>query len=365
MDESAAEAPALPNIALPVFKSLKVADYELFPGVSNAGIDKPILPGVTVIAGINGLGKTTLLNVMLRLLVGPFNPQKVNPFEVGARSHDLVAWKHARRFFRTRVSDGAIRATVRAEISIGAHDLTIERTLKDLAVAYLEYDGAELDPTETEYERVVVEATNVATRYDFDFLVRYLVFFLEHRVPLFWNERGQIEAFRILLCEAQLADDFRKKEDDIRAKDSLYRNLRWHINSLKKKLAKERSVLAGSSGQAAKVAAFNEELTALKARDADLIKEINSLANERSSLRSSILIRKIELEEATRAAEGLQQGFLLSIFPQMTDTARHVFGSLLSSRGCIVCGNRSARGHACRSCGPQPLDAAAYLVAFS
>lgn len=344
MDESVTEAPSLPNIALPVFKSLKVADYELFPGVGNAGIDRPILPGVTVIAGINGLGKTTLLNVMLRLLVGPFNPQKVNPFEVGARSHELVGWKHARRFFRTRVSDGGIRATVRAKISIGAHDLTVERTLKDLAITYLEYDGAELDPTEAEYGRVVVEATNVALRYDFDFLVRYLVFFLEHRIPLFWNERGQIEAFRILLCEAQLANDFRKKEDDIRAKDSLYRNLRWHTNSLKNKLIKERSVLAGSSGQAAKVAALNEELAALKVRDADLIKEINSLASERSSLRSSILIRKIELEEATRAAEGLQQGFLLSIFPQMTDTARHVFGALLSSRGCTVCGNRSARG---------------------
>ena len=103
MDESAAEAPSLPNIALPVFRSLKVTGYELFPGADNAGIDRPILPGVTVLAGINGLGKTTLLNVMLRLLVGPFNPQKVNPFEVGAKSHELVGWKHARRFFRSRV----------------------------------------------------------------------------------------------------------------------------------------------------------------------------------------------------------------------------------------------------------------------
>lgn len=166
MDELAAEAPSLPNIALPVFRSLKVAGYELFPGAGNAGIDRPILPGVTVIAGINGLGKTTLLNMMLRLLVGPFNPQKVNPFEVGAKSHDLVGWKHARRFFRSRVSDGAVYATARADISIGTHHLTVERALKDLSIKYLEYDGAELAPTEAEYGRVVVEATNVALRYD-------------------------------------------------------------------------------------------------------------------------------------------------------------------------------------------------------
>lgn len=344
MAESAAQAPTLPNIALPVFKSLKVADYELFPGAEGKGIDRPILPGVTVIAGINGLGKTTLLNVMLRLLVGPLNPQKVNPFEVGAKSHELVGWKHARRFFRSRVSDAAIRATVRAEVAIGEHLLTVERALKDLSITFLEYDSAELDPTEAEYKRAVLEATNVADPYDFDFLVRYLVFFLEQRVPLFWNERGQIEAFRILLCEAQLANDFREKEDDIRAKDSVYRNLRWHNNNLKKRLLRERSALAGSSSQAAKFAALNEEMVALRTRDATLVKEITSVANERSSLRSSILIRKIELEEATRAAEGLQQGFLQSLFPRMSDSARHVFSSLLSSRGCTVCGNKSHRG---------------------
>lgn len=356
----------LPNITLPVFTSLKVAGYELFPGTDNGGIDRPILPGVTVIAGINGLGKTTLLNVMLRLLVGPFNPQKVNPFEVGAKSHDLVGWKHARRFFRSRVSDGAVCATARAEICIGAHHLTVERALKDLSIKYLEYDGAELDATEAEFGRVVVEASNVALRYDFDFLVRYLVFFLEHRIPLFWNERGQIEAFRILLCEAELADAFRTMEDDIRKQDSLYRNHRWHVNSLRNKLLEQRSLLAGSSGQAAKVAALSEELQALKARDAVMIKEINSIASERSSLRSSILIRKIELEEATRAAEGLQQGFLLSIFPAMGDTARHVFSSLLSGRGCTICGNRSSRGQVrlqqlldhgdCPACESPPED---------
>ena len=49
------------------------------------------------------------------------------------------------------------------------------------------------DGKKSEFERVTKEASNAASRYDFDFLVRYLVFFLEQRVPLFWNERGQIE----------------------------------------------------------------------------------------------------------------------------------------------------------------------------
>lgn len=194
----------LPRIALPVFLRVDIDGYELFPGKDGNGLHHKFAPGVTVVAGINGLGKTTLLNILLRVLLGPRNPEKVTPFEVGAKSHVLIPWKKARRFFSSRVADGAVSASVRAEVQIGAHNLVIARQLKDLKLTYLSYDWQEQDPTELEFERVTKEASNAASRYDFDFLVRYLVFFLEQRVPLFWNERGQIEVFRILLCESDL-----------------------------------------------------------------------------------------------------------------------------------------------------------------
>lgn len=335
---------SLPNIALPVFKDLAVDDYQLFPGSKAVGLHHAFIPGVTVIAGINGIGKTTLLNVMLRLLLGPYNPQKVNPFEVGAKSHELVRWKHARRFFTSRVADGAISAVARATVSIGDHTLIIARALKDLSITYLEFDGEELDPTDAEYERVVLEASNAATRYDFDFLVRYLVFFLEQRVPLFWNERGQVETFRILLCEAVLANEFQALEDDIRNKDSLFRNIRWQANGRKKRLADQMAGFASSSGQAAKVVALREAAMGLREKESDLVRAISERSEERSEIRTRLLLTKIELEETQRANEALQQGFLASVFPGTSESARHVFSTLLSNRGCTVCGNRTNRG---------------------
>ncbi|HDR9798352.1 TPA: hypothetical protein QDC59_001923 [Burkholderia cenocepacia] len=337
-------AAPLPNIALPVFDDLTIDGYQLFPGATGNGLNHTFLPGVTVIAGINGIGKTTLLNVMLRLLLGPFNPQKVNPFEVGAKSHELVRWRQARRFFASRVGDGAVSAIAHATVSIGAHTLKLSRALKDLSITYLEFDGMELDPTEDEYERVALEASNAATRYDYDFLVRYLVFFLEHRVPLFWNERGQMETFRILLCDAELANTLQALEDDIRTKDSLYRNLRWHANNNKNRLSDQLANFASSSGQAAKIVALREAVLALRKKDATLIDAITERSNERSELRTRLLLTKIELEEVQRANEGLQQSFLAAVFPGTSESARHIFSTLLSNRGCTVCGNRTERG---------------------
>ena len=144
---------ALPNIALPVFVRVDIDGYELFPGKDNTGLHHAFAPGVTVVAGINGLGKTTLLNILLRLLLGPRNPEKVTPFEVGAKSHTLVPWRKARKFFSARVSDEAVGAKARAEVLIGKHTLVIERQLRDLAITFLMFDGQECEPTENEFER--------------------------------------------------------------------------------------------------------------------------------------------------------------------------------------------------------------------
>ncbi|WP_157629725.1 hypothetical protein [Rhizobium gallicum] len=60
-------------INFPVFEHLAVSDYRLFPGTSDQpGINFEIKDGISILAGINGLGKTTLINMLLRLLVGPF-----------------------------------------------------------------------------------------------------------------------------------------------------------------------------------------------------------------------------------------------------------------------------------------------------
>jgi len=337
-------SPALPGICLPVFVRIDVDGYELFPGRNGNGLHHVFKPGVTVVAGINGIGKTTLLNVMLRLLVGPFNPEKVTPSEVGAKSHELVRWK-TKDFFRSRVGDEAASAVATADFVIGKHKLTVKRNLSDLSLVALIYDTQELEPNEAEYERVVKEASNCSSRYDFDFLVRYLVFFLEQRVPLFWNERGQIEAFRILLCESQLANELSSKQDEIQQKDSQYRNLHWHAKQRRNALTQHRFNQSQANATSARIAALQEQFRGHAVSDRGLIDAINETAGEQSSLKTKILLTKIELEESQRKYEGLQQEYLISAFPKMDESVRYMFSNLLSENGCIACGSKSSHGH--------------------
>ena len=61
-------------IRLPILQHLRVEDYGLFPGdPEGSGIAWDFPDGLTLIAGINGLGKTTLLMMILRSFTGPFD----------------------------------------------------------------------------------------------------------------------------------------------------------------------------------------------------------------------------------------------------------------------------------------------------
>ncbi|MBU9147449.1 AAA family ATPase, partial [Burkholderia multivorans] len=58
-------------INLPVLERVRVSNYALYVGTPDSpGLDHTFRPGVNVIVGINGLGKTTLLNILLRSLTG-------------------------------------------------------------------------------------------------------------------------------------------------------------------------------------------------------------------------------------------------------------------------------------------------------
>jgi len=49
-------------LRLPVFTSLRVQNYGLFPGRDDSGnLEWPFQHGLSLIAGVNGLGKTTLV----------------------------------------------------------------------------------------------------------------------------------------------------------------------------------------------------------------------------------------------------------------------------------------------------------------
>ena len=59
-------------IEFPVCEQLRIDGYGLYPGRQrDHHLDIAFGPGLTLILGANGLGKTTLITILFRLLTGP------------------------------------------------------------------------------------------------------------------------------------------------------------------------------------------------------------------------------------------------------------------------------------------------------
>lgn len=116
----------------PIIDRLKVENYRLFPGTEETpGIDFSFQTGVSLLAGINGLGKTTLVNMLYRLIVGPWElPKDDGNARFGAAARgSVVQWSGRTRFFSQRVADHAKQATASIWFRIGDHQFFVCRSL--------------------------------------------------------------------------------------------------------------------------------------------------------------------------------------------------------------------------------------------
>ena len=229
----------LTGIRFPVIKSLHIENYQLFPGKEKKGIDFEFLPGITVVAGINGLGKTTLLNIMLRCLTGARVPHKFDPYNPIGGVHKMVSKDVD--YFSQRVLDEAMLATVDAEFYFGSDIIRIRRSLNNLEILGLWKNGTKISGDQESLRNQIVRLSGAGDEYDFFYVVRSFTFFLEDKVSLIWNPQGQFEIFRILFFKPSLARELAQLADDIRSIDSDYRNRRVQLNKERSKLVEKTS----------------------------------------------------------------------------------------------------------------------------
>src|SRR5579871_3739190 len=143
-------------IHFPIIRRLEIENYQLFQNDKSDGISHAFPRGVHAVVGINGLGKTTLLSILYRALLGPKDQSKSDEAGLLGSQHELSTWRN-RRFFRDRVADEAKDAIVEVDVQLGKQLVTLRRRLYDLEVVHLAVDGAEIDASQDAYEAKVVE----------------------------------------------------------------------------------------------------------------------------------------------------------------------------------------------------------------
>lgn len=360
-------------INLPVLQRLRVSGYGLFPGdPKGSGIDWDFPSGLTLIAGINGLGKTTLLTMILRSFTGPYDltgdgapgslsvivPEK--PTELRGR---------ALSFFSQRVAD-VDGATVLLSAKVGEDLITVTRQLSDLSLLSCELSGEVLALPQAKADREALaqqtlsRLMGVGNFVDVLLLLHHVILFHEDRPGALWDPNAQRQVLRALFLESEDALRVAELERDLQSADSQARNIHSRISATEDDLRDARRREAGSEGILAQLEAEQRLLDAELAEVARLDGVLAQLDTDRQQARLELERAKVEREEASGAIDRLKYTALLRLFPTMDDAARLIVSRILSEGRCLVCNANADSKRAelevlmaagcCPACGAPP-----------
>ena len=330
-------------INLPVLDHLDVTDYGLFPGKE----DEPdmhilFIPGLTLVLGANGLGKTTLVIILYRMLTGPSDISALtrNAPLGGASLRATAIPSIQKTIFSQRVVDGARKASARLIFNLGDHSVVIERRLRDLQLIGFQIDGIKQSLGEENFQQKISELVGVWSFGDWILLLRHIVFYFEDRRALVWDPTAQRQLLRFLFLPIELARRWSEEEREILELDSQMRNLRAVVYQETRGVAAADSKAKSAEDVLAEMRSLDKSQEADVARREELDEGFADLESKRQTARLRML--KAEQERETRYRE-LERARLMAIearFPDRSESARYILAQLLTSSECLFCGNK-------------------------
>ncbi len=338
-------------LQLPTFTHLSIEGYGLFPGKSPAkGLSWEFEKGVCLIAGINGLGKTTLITMLLRLFTGPYDltsdglPQKLESI---VPEFPIILKQRERMFFAQRVADNAKDAAVTLTVSFGKKIVQIARRLSDLRALTFTLDGEVIDLGSNERERESAFQHQMCSLFDLSSFVdvllvlHHVVFFKEGRAGALWDENAQRHILRALFFPKELAAQVARGERRVQQLDSNARNISAAAYQLEKKLKQARAASVDSSEKALELASERMLLEADTKQQQRLDSLLVDLDDQRKGARRELEQSKLTREESETEVERIKFAMLERLFPSMEDAVRLVLIKALSTGECLVCGSET------------------------
>ncbi|MDQ0466735.1 type II secretory pathway pseudopilin PulG [Caulobacter ginsengisoli] len=320
---------------MPIYRYIAVDGYQMYPGPPSApGIHHTFTPGLHLVAGVNGLGKSTFLLILYHGLVGP---AAIRNDDFGVPQPEIVGRRDVDRF-RRRVADGAKSAFAEVHFSIGENQFEVRRSLHDLSLVQWRLNGAEQTPDEQNYTQTLVSSMKVGGLADVILIMNLIVFMFENRGLLMWSPFAQRNALRALFMAPKEANELSQRAQAVATANSAYRNLLYIVNRDRKQLLKDEAALATAGTLSAEyhtlqsgVAAHNENILALAERR-------QALDAARTETRATHEAAKFNYDDVLREIEALKLARVAAAFPKSDESSRYVIARLIGDGECLACG---------------------------
>lgn len=331
--------------AFPVFSRMVVRGYGMYPGTkARPGLDIHFASGMTLVLGANGLGKTTLVNILYRMCTGPTDVTSLAAGgDLGGRR--LTASKLSRsqqRLFADRVVDNAENATATLEMELGGTGFSITRSLQSLTLQDLEVNGERRGATEGEFHKAILRGAELSTFGDWILLLRHVTFYFEDRRALVWDPTAQRQIFRMLFLPRETSTRWSELERDILTLDSGMRNLQAQVTREESRLSAVEVAVGTEREVRGELQKLQRQQRADESKIEQLDQEVEQLIDARGTARLNALRAALEHESAYRDLERRQLLAIDSVFPTQDATARYLLSKLFGGQKCLTCGSAAA-----------------------
>lgn len=322
-------------IRFPLLRNLDVQQYGLYPGTEERpGLKVEFLPGVSLIIGANGLGKSTLVALLFRTMAGTY--------DISGSGQGQLTLRELRtdelQTFAPRVADRAVDAVATLTYDLGPHTLTVSRSLRNLRLTQLIIDHEEIEPTEAQYQAEVVRCCGLASFIDWLTVLRYLVFYGDDRRSLVWDPTTQRRVLRMLFLPGYEIEPNSDLLARILQQDSYYRNVSATLTRQERtlltqeKAAQKRPDLEQRLDEVTtRMASVDETLVAERSASATLL-------NQRNSARLEALRSEEKVREYESRLENLRLEQIRASFPTQSETSAYWMTQIVAENRCIVCG---------------------------
>lgn len=331
-------------IRFPLLQTLSVANYALYPGPppDRTGFTTSFQPGLTLVLGANGLGKTTLVWLLYRMLSGPYDISNLNRSgQLGTRRLRAEHIRRLEKLFSQRVVDGAANGRAHLEFTLGQRRVLVSRSLKDLSLTALSVDGDAFPVDERSYQDHIAELAGVWSFGDWILLLRYLTFYFEDRRALVWDPTAQTQICRLLFLPPEAARQWTEGERQILKLDSEARNLNTAVRKEESNLARDEALELTAPETQVQLQALTDLQESDGRQEEELDQTILYLDETRKRARLALLEAEQEKDSALRGLEHAKLAALQARFPTSSDTAKYILAQLFAEGRCLACGNHA------------------------